>query len=159
MHAGEETTDCRGRAHAVLMARSAERPTGLGGSRAGPHPGCTPGGLTARNLGLSTSTVGMMVSASQAQLTMRSTHRLSLGARVHLFMLPGCRSFRTAGRRGHKACVKMGPRSSGWPAVLTCHLHQGREEMQRQTERNPEERSPRVTGKESISGLSCPRTW
>lgn len=42
------------------------------------------------------------------------------------------------------------------PAGLSCQLHQGQEELETQTEQNPGEKDPRVTGKESISGLPCP---
>lgn len=45
------------------------------------------------------------------------------------------------------------------PAVPICQLHQGREEMKRQTEQSPEERNPSVTGRESISGPRCPGAW
>lgn len=37
----------------------------------------------------------------------------------------------------------------------TCQLHQGREEIDRQTAQSPEERNPRVTEEEHISGPSC----
>lgn len=43
-------------------------------------------------------------------------------------------------------------------AVAPCQLHEGREEMKRQTEHSAEERDPGVNREESISGQSCRRT-